>query len=79
MVVTCKMTVMLLPLDNGGVVMGLYGGKMKIGDFLVKYGNVGYKTTVLTCQSNSERCDSLPKDLNLALASNKTNGGVKNN
>ena len=50
MVVTCKMTVMLLPLDNGGVVMGLYGGKMKIGDFLVKYGNVGYKIAVLTCQ-----------------------------
>ena len=35
------------------------------------------KITVFTCLLSSEGCDSFPKHLDLALAPNKTNEGVK--
>ena len=35
------------------------------------------KITVFTCLPGTEGCDSFPKRLDLALALNKTNEGVK--
>ena len=37
----------------------------------------GIKITVFTCLPGTEGCDSFPKCLDVALAPNKTNGGVK--
>ena len=62
-------------LDNGGC-CGSACGKMKNWRFY-SYGNFGDKNTVFTCLLSSEGCDSFPKHLDLALASNKTNEGVK--
>ena len=47
---------------------------LKIGH---NYGNFGDKITVFACLLSSEGCDSFPKHLDLALAPNKTNEGVK--
>ena len=52
------------------------GAKSRIGGFIVMV-ILEIKTTVFTCMLSSEGCDNFPKHLNLALASNKTNGGVK--
>ena len=62
-------------LGNGGVV-GPHWGKMTNWIF-GSYGNFGDKITVFTCLLSSEGCDSFLKHLNLALAPNKTNKGVK--
>ena len=37
------------------------------------------KIAVSTCLPGTEGCDSFPRNLDLALAPNKTNEGVKNN
>ena len=52
------------------------GEKRRIGDFVVVV-ILEIKTTVFTCLLSSEGCDSFPKHLDLALAPNKTNEGVK--
>ena len=49
---------------------------MKIGRVLVMI-FLEIKITVFICLIREEGCDSFPKHLNLALAPNKTNEGVK--
>ena len=56
--------------------MGPHGVKMKNWRFC-SYGNFGDKNHHFTCLLSSEGCGSLPKHLDLALAPNKTNEGVK--
>ena len=60
-----------------GVLWVHMGVKSRTGGFVVKYGNFGDKIIVFTCMLSSEGCDSFSKHLDLALTSNKTNGGVK--
>ena len=52
------------------------GAKSRIGGFIVMV-ILEIKTTVFTCMLSGEGCDSFPKHPDLALASKKTNGGVK--
>ena len=59
-----------------GVSWVLMGAKSRIGGFIVMV-ILEIKTTVFTCMLSSEGCGGFPKHLDLALASNKTNGGVK--
>ena len=59
-------------LDN----RGRMGTKRRLGDF-VGMVILEIKITVFTCLLSSEGCDSFPKHLDLALAPNKTNTGVK--
>ena len=61
-----------------GDVVGPHGGKMKNRDFVVM-DILEIKTIVFICLPVTEGCDSFPKRLDLALALNKTNEGVKNN
>ena len=76
MAVLCQMTVMLLFFWTMGAVVGPHGGKMKIGYFVGRV-ILEIKITVFIFLLDSEGCDSLPKHLDLALAPNKTNEGVK--
>ena len=61
--------------EMGGVV-GPRGAKWRIGDFVVVV-ILEIKITVFTCLLSNEGCDSFLKHLDLALAPNKTNEGVK--
>ena len=75
MVATCLMTVILFFLDNGGFV-GQHEGKMKNWRFY-SHGNFEDKNHRFTCLLRSERCNSFPKHLDLAMTPNKTNEGVQ--
>ena len=57
-------------------IVGPQGGKSRVGGFVVMV-ILEIKTTVFTCVLSSEGSDSFPRHLDLALASNKTNRGVK--
>ena len=76
MVVTCQMAVTCFFLDNRGCCGSAWRKKSRIGDFVVMV-ILKIKITVFTCLLSSEGCDSFPKHLDLALAPNKTNKGVK--
>ena len=52
------------------------GAKRRIGDFVVTV-ILEQKNAVFTYLLSIEGCDSFPKHLDLALAPNKTNEGVK--
>ena len=52
------------------------GAKRRIGDFVIKV-ILEIKITVVTYLLSDEGFNSFPKHLNLALASNNTNEGVK--
>ena len=75
MVVTCQMTVILPFFWKIGGVVGPHESQMKNWGFC-SYGISGDKITVFTCLLSSERCDSFPTHLDLALAPNKTNEAV---
>ena len=72
----CKMTLILLFFEQRGVLWVRMGAKSRIGGFIVMV-ILEIKTTIFTCMLSSEGCDSFPKHLDLALASNKTNEGIK--
>ena len=59
-----------------GDVVCPHGGKMKNADFVIML-FLEIKITVFACLLSDEGCDSCPKHLDLALAPNKTNQGVK--
>ena len=74
-VVTCQMTVISLFFGTIGDVVGPRGGKMK-NRKCFSYGNFGDKNH-RTCLLSDEGHNSFPKHLDLALAPDKTNEGVK--
>ena len=76
MVVTCQIAVILIFFWAIGGVEGPHGGNMKNWR-CCNYGNFG-DNTVFTCLPGTEECDSFPERLDLSLAPNKTNEGVKN-
>ena len=76
MVVSCQMTVIELLFWTVGDVVGPHGNKKKNWRFC-NYGNFGDKIAVLTCLPGTEGCNGFPKCLDLALAPNNTNEGVK--
>ena len=59
-----------------GVLWVHMGAKWRIGDFVIMV-ILEIKTTIFTCLPGTEGCDSFPKRLDLVLAPNKTNEGVK--
>ena len=76
MVVTCQMTVISLFFWAIEDVVGPHGDKMKNWRCF-SYGNFGDKNHRFACLLSDEGCDSFPRHLDLALAPDKTNKGVK--
>ena len=76
MVVTCQMTVISLFFWTIEDVVGPHGVKMK-NWICFSYGSFGDKNHSFRLPASDEECDSIPKHLDLTLAPNKINEGVK--
>ena len=72
----CQMAVILLSFWTVGGVVGPHGSKMKNWRFC-SYGNFGDKIILFVCLPGTQGRDSFLRHLDLSLAPNKTNGGVK--